>query len=448
MSERAELSRALGPFDATCVVIGAIIGVGIFFSPGSIARTAGSTELAMLTWGAAALAALFGAWVFAQLGREYPKAGGQYEILKDAWGPLSGGLCVLTNITAIIPGSVAVIALICASNLMPALVGREATSSETEVLAHVLIWLLAAVNILGVRWGALLQNGTVIVKLAVLGLVVACAVFIGGADANITAAAAPLHPVQGGMFGALLAGLIPAFFAYGGWQQVLWLGGEVKNARKVLPLAILVGVGVVVLTYLSANWAYFELIGFDGVAGSKALAADALQGPLGSSGARIVAAGVALSALGVLNVQFMSGPRLAYAAARDGRFFSIFARVHSHCRTPIHAIIALAACASLLLLCAGSDGLDPLTAWVVVPDAIFMILTALALPLLRRRAAQPITLVCLLLPLLFSLVELGAIGGACLDTVVRNAALGGVVWVALLSLLWYACFRKGHQHLS
>ena len=452
MSDRPGLLRTLGPFDATCVVIGAIIGVGIFFSPGQIARTAGSTDLAMLTWGAAALAALFGAWSFAQLGRDYPKSGGQYEILKDAFGPFSGGLCVLTCISVIIPGSIAVIALICAQNLLPALAGRDASSAETLLYAHGLIWLLAAVNVVGVRWGAGVQNTTVIVKLGVLALVVACALFFSGggvasdaatASDAAAASASPLHSVQGGWLGALLAGLIPAFFAYGGWQQVLWLGGEVKNARRVLPLAILAGVGVVVVTYLAANWAYFHLLGFEGVARSKALAADALQQVLGSGAARLIAAGVTISAFGVLNVQFMAGPRLAFAAARDGRFFSVFGKVHQRFSTPAHAIVAMAACASLLLACAGADGLDPLTAWVVVPDAIFMILTAMALPLLRRRAHAHlrVPLFCWLFPVLFSLVELGAIGGACLDSSVRNAALLGLTWMSLLALLWWARFR-------
>lgn len=446
MSERGELARRLGQFDATCVVIGAIVGVGIFFSPGQIARTAGSTHVALITWTAGAFAALCGAITFARLGRLYPRAGGQYEILRDATGPFSGYLCTVVHGTAIIPGSAAVIALICAENLVTLVAGRDAAPGEAALLAQALIWSVVIANCVGVRTGAGVQNVTVIIKLLLLAAIVGGAVFLASAEqagvTTVSSAAPEPGAIGGGVLGAVMAGLIPAFFAYGGWQQVLWMAGEVRDAERKVPRAILIGMAVVVLIYLAANWAYFELLGFEGVVHAKALAAEAMQRVAGGWGARVVAAGVTISALGVLNAQFLTGPRLIYAAARDGRFFSTFAHVPTRVQTPVASILGLGAASSVLLLLAGADGIDPLTAWVVVPDAVFMILTALALPLLARRRGESLGKWVLAATVLFVLVEGAAITGAVLNEAVHAAALAGLVWMGCMALLWVVRFRR------
>ena len=451
MKERGELARRLGQFDATCVVIGAIIGVGIFFSPGQIARTAGSANVALITWTAGALAALCGALTFARLGRLYPRAGGQYEILRDATGPFSGYLCTVIHGTAIIPGSAAVIAIICAQNLVTLVAGREASAGEAAVLAQALIWGVVLANCAGVRAGAGLQNFTVVIKLLLLAAIVGGAFLVTAPAAGAASAAGAgggalpsdtAGAIGGGVLGAVMAGLIPAFFAYGGWQQVLWMAGEVRDAERKVPRAILIGMAVVVLIYLAANWAYFTLLGFEGVVHAKALAAEAMQRVSGDWGARAVAAGVTISALGVLNAQFLAGPRLIYAAARDGRFFSAFAHVPARVQTPVASILGLGAVSSLLLFLAGADGIDPLTAWVVVPDAVFMILTALALPLLARRRGELLGKWVLIAVLLFVLVEAAAVAGAVLNEAVHAAAIAGLVWMGCMALLWVVRFRR------
>jgi APA family basic amino acid/polyamine antiporter len=239
-----------------------------------------------------------------------------------------------------------------------------------------------------------------------------------------------------------MAGLIPAFFAYGGWQQVLWMAGEVRDAERRVPRAILMGMAVVVAVYLLANWAYFALLGFDGVVGAKALAAESMQRVAGDFGARLVAAGVCISALGVLNAQFLSGPRLLYATARDGRFFSLFARIAPRAQTPVTSILALGVISALLLLLAGEDGIERLTAWVVIPDAVFMILTALALPILERRRGVSTGMGMLTATLVFVLVECAALVGAALNESVHAAALAGFVWMGCMALLWCFLFRR------
>src|SRR5262249_17847784 len=150
-------------------------------------------------------------------------------------------------------------------------------------------------------------------------------------------------------------------FAYGGGQQALWVAGEMQEARSTLPKAIVLGVGIVIVAYLAANWAYFQLLGFGGVRGAKALAADAFSIASPGLGRRIAAGAVALSAFGVLNAQFLTGPRLTWAMARDGKFFPVFARLHPRFATPVAAILLLGVLSSALTLGLGLQRTDLLT---------------------------------------------------------------------------------------
>ncbi|MFZ5476487.1 MAG: APC family permease, partial [Myxococcota bacterium] len=263
------MRRELGLGDTTAVVIGAIVGVGIFFTPAQVARLAGSEEVALGLWALGGVVAALGAWTFAELGRRYPRAGGQYDVLRDAWGPLPGFLYVFCNLTAIQAGSIAIIAWYCAQNFADAF-GATLSPGVNLVAAVVLVAGLTAANVVGVRAGAWVQNVTVVSKLLTLVAVVGLAVVAA------PAAPAPAAPVAGERGIALLAGLLPAMFAYGGWQQALWVGGEVKDPERTLPRAILGGVAVVVVVYLGAAWAYFRLLGFEGVAGAGGLAFEAV----------------------------------------------------------------------------------------------------------------------------------------------------------------------------
>ena len=438
----AELRRVLGSFDATCVVVGAIVGVGIFFVPSRVAGLVGDGDLALLTWAIAGAIAMLGALTFAELGGAYPRTGGQYEILRDAYGAAIGFVYVFCNATAIQSGAIAVIALVCASFTAVAVTGEFPGPAATSGLAVALVVGLAIANAIGVRWGARIQNATTIAKVATLMFVGAVALFHEGAPAveaaPSTASASP--------WTAVLAGLVPTLFAFGGWQQALWISGEVRRPERTVPIAILVGVAIVVAVYVLANWAYLHLLGHAGVAGSQALAADAVAMAVGESGRRAVACAVAISAFGVLNVQLLTGPRLIYAVAEDGRFPKIFARVHARTATPIPAIAVLAGNAVALLLLAGEKGIDRLLTGIVLVDGMFFALTGLAsLVIARRRprADRPIRMPGWpVVPLLFVLAEVGVCVGAFLDPKVRSAATIAVAWVAVAALLYAVRFSR------
>jgi APA family basic amino acid/polyamine antiporter len=453
-----EFPRVLGLWDATCVVIGAIIGVGIFFAPRDVALVTGSAGGALLAWAIGGLVALLGAFTFAELGRLRPYAGGQYLVLRDVYGRLPAFLFVFCNLTAVQAGAVAIISIICAQNLGVVLFGVDPSPGWTVGVASLLTVLLAVVNVLGVRPGARLQDATVVVKLASLAALVVLALLFepaavpagapeAGAGAGAgdgASAAAPLG------FAALFAGVTISLFAYGGGQQVLWMAGEVVEARRVVPRAILIGVGVVVASYLAANWAYLDLLGFERLREAKALAAEAFSVASPGLGRRIAAAAVGVSAFGILSAQLLTGPRLTWAMATDGLFFSPFASLHSRFRTPVPAILLLGALSLALVLGVGRDQTALLTTGVVVVDAVFFVLTGLALPVLRRRlpAAERGPGWIAVAAVVFSLLQVLAITASVLYEGVRRVALTGLAWIAVAALVWLVFFRTSRRNLA
>jgi APA family basic amino acid/polyamine antiporter len=444
VSDDQPLRRELSTVDATAVVIGAIIGVGIFFTPSRVAALAGSAQLGLLTWAIGGLIALLGALTFAELGAMVPRAGGQYELLRDAYGSATGFVYVVCNATAIQAGAIGIIALVCIDNLAVLLTGAVLSSALTLACAIGLTVGIALANAAGVRWGARIQNVTVVAKLATL-LAVAVVALLARPDPHellaTVDARAPLHPLA-----AIAAALVPALFAFGGWQQALWMGGEVREPERSVPISILVGVTTVVTVYLLANWAYFALLGHAGVARSETLAADAVAVVFAGPGRRAVAAAVAISALGVLNAQLLTGPRLLYALARDGRLWPVLGRVHAGTGSPTPAIMVLAAAAIVLLLAAGKNGIDRLLTGVVLVDAVFFALTGIASLVLARRyphATRPVRMPGFpLVPALFGLAEIGVVIGAWLDPEVRSAAAIGAIWMAAALGLYLIRFRK------
>lgn len=438
------LRRVLGPASATAVVVGAIIGVGIFFTPTSVARIAGSGELALWIWIAGGVVALLGALTFAELGGMYPQTAGQYEALRDAFGSLVGFCFVVCNATAIVAAGTAIIAIVCAENLA-AFAGGVASDRLVTLMAVVVLLGAAGANIVGVRWGAAIQNVTVVAKVGTLLLVTALAVFVGGASTPVVGetGASVANTSTGGR---LFAGLVPALFAYGGWQYALWIGGEVKNPRRNVPLSIVLGVAIVIAIYTAANWAYLHLLGYHGVAGSRALAADAVSVAWPGLGARVIAIAVALSAFGVLNVQILSGPRLLFGMARDGRFFAAFGHAHARFATPAMAIALVASISVTLILLAGKGGIDRLLTGLVLIDAVFFALTGAALIVLRRRrpgverpARVPFYPV---VPIVFVVLECAIIYGAFQIEANRAAAWIGVVWIAVACACYALFFRR------
>jgi amino acid transporter len=463
-SALAAPARVLNLRDATCVVIGAIIGVGIFFNSSRMAALVGDGGLLLLAWAIGGVIAMCGALVFAELGGRYHSSGAQYEVLRDAWGPLPAFLFVFCNATGTQAGAIGIIAVVCAKHLGEAAGGGAPEGYRLLGIAGLLIVALAAANIVGVRWGSRIQNATVYAKVFTLLAITAIAALASGpaesagADATgVGAADERMSPVKG-----IMTALVSAFFAYGGWQQALWISGEIRQPRRNIPRSIILGVSLVIAVYLLANWAYLRLLGVEGVAASNTLAADAVAKSFPEIGKRLVAAAVGVSAFGVLNSQLLSGPRLIYGMAHDGRFFKVFGRLSPRFGTPVPAILLLAIGALVLLGAAGPDGIDKILTGAVFIDAVFFILTAAALFVLRQRWAgeaagtgvgndaasvgageQPFRVPLYpLAPLVFIAGQLAGMVGIYLDEKVRQASYIGAAWIAVAVVVYVVCFRK------
>lgn len=453
-------ARVLNTRDAACVVIGAIIGVGIFFTPSTVARMTASGSLALIAWAIGGLIALCGAMAFAELGARYHDSGAQYRVLRDSYGPFPAYLFVFCNTTAIECGSICIMALLCARYAYVAATGNAVTDQQNMLLmgmATAMILGLAGANALGARWGSRIQNITVYSKVLTLLIVVGLALAFGSWPSTALASMPAAESTRtAAPFAAILAALVPAFYSYGGWQQALWISGEVKDAKRALPRAIIGGVLVVISVYMLVNWAYLHLLGVHGVAASKTVASDAVAAALsGSPGAsawvpRIVAGAVAISAFGVLNVQFLSAPRLAYAMSRDGKFFRPFGRLNPRYGTPV-AAIGLMVVLSLIVLfgfgAGGVDAVDRLLVGVMFIDGVFFVLTGAAVMVLRRRAkAEPraegyrVPLYPVI-PAIFVLGMLGILIGSYIDTSVRLAAYSGGACILVAALMYAIWFR-------
>lgn len=436
-------ARVLGQIDATCVVVGCIIGVGIFFGPKDTAALTGSGGLNLLAWGIGGVIALCGALAFAELGGMYNSSGAQYEILRDAYGPMPAFLYVFCNNTVISGATVAIIAITCAQNLSVIAGQPPLEGWSMVVVASLLIVALGAANLVGVRWGSRIQNLTVYAKVLALLAITVLAAVMGKADplaaAPVEAGKERLSPVAG-----VMAALVAAMFAYGGWQQVLWMAGEVKDPRRVLPRAIWWGVVLVVAVYLLINWAYLRLLGVEAMGKSGALAADAVAAVYPGVAKRLTAAAVAVSAFGVLNAQFLTAPRLIYGMARDGRFFAAFGRLSKR-GIPDAAIVMMTVLSLVLLVAAGKDGVEFLLNGEMFIDTAFFALTGAALLVLRRRrpdADRPVrTPGYPLVPVLFVVGELAAFVGTFIDPSYRNAAWVGAACIAVAGVVYWVRFR-------
>jgi APA family basic amino acid/polyamine antiporter len=351
-------------------VIGGIIGGGIFRTPASVAERVGSPTLILAAWVAGGVVALIGALCFAELGQRRPRAGGGYVYLRETWGPLPAFLYGWALLLVIASGAIAAIAVTFADYAL-ALTGLSARFTLPLAIAAILF--VSAVNYLGVRPGAVVQNVFTLLKLAAL----AALVVIG-----LAAGLPPATPQPPGAPTAFGAALVPILFTYGGWQQTNFIAEEMVDAERNLPRALVLGVSAVVVIYVLANVAYLNVLGAAGLATSTAPAADAMRKVLGPGGGTLIAAGIAASTFGFLNLVILVTPRVFQAMAADGVFFPRLARLHPVHRTPAAAIGLQAVWASALAL---SGSFSQLVDYVAFADWIFFGLTVAGLFVYRSR---------------------------------------------------------------
>ncbi len=365
-------ARRLGLFSGTMAVVGGIIGGGIFRTPATVAERLGTPGGVLFAWVLGGAVALIGAFCWGELGQRRPRAGGGYVYLRETFGPLSAFLYGWTLVLIIATGAMAAVAVTFADYTL-ALVGLPHRFSMPLAVAAIVF--LAGINYVGVRPAAITQNIFTILKLAALGALIAAGLLWAVPTSTIFHQPSPTSTTSFG------AALVPVLFTYGGWQQTNFIAEEIIEPERNLPRALVLGVTIVVAVYLLTNLAYLRVLGHAGLAASTAPAADTMKAVLGPAGGKIIAAGIALSTFGFLNLVILVTPRVLQAMAADGVFFRRFAVLHPTYQTPTAAIVALATFAVALTL-TGTFG--QLVDYVTFGDWIFFGLTAAALFVYRR----------------------------------------------------------------
>lgn len=400
-SSRGSLRRELGLFSTTLLVVGGIIGSGIFFTPSQVARALPQGEWILAVWVAGGVVALAGALTYAELGAMMPDAGGGYVYIREAFGGLPAFLYGWMLLTVIATAAVAAVAMGFAGyvselvNVRPlgallAPLGVAEDRAGQLAVAAVTICLLSLTNYLGIRPTAVVQNTLTIAKVtALVGLIVGGLVrwtSIASPDA-VAIGAAPAGPDLAGTQGSLLTGLAVAFpavlFTIGGWQQMNMVAGEVRAPERTIPRALLLGIAIVIVVYLGANAVYLHALGPAGLAASNAVAGDAATRIAGPAGGAVIRIAAMLSILGLINVIILATPRIFFMMARDGVFPEAASRVHPRFGSPHAAIVVMAVWSLVLLAMTGGD-IGDLISGVVFADWIFFGLGGASLLVLRR----------------------------------------------------------------
>ena len=403
------------------LVIGGIIGAGIFLNPAVVAQRVPSAGIAFLAWTVGGAIALAGALCFAELGARRPLAGGGYVYLRDAFGSLPAFLYGWTQLLVINSGGIAAVAYTFATYAVA--LGGGGSEGLTTGVAISAILALSLINYFGVRPGSVVQNVFTVLKLAALGGLVAAGLVLGTGgtpDASVTHAASLPTLVT-----AIGAALVPVLFAYGGWQSTNFVAEELRDTERTLPRALLFGVGTVVLVYLLVNLVYLRTLGLHGLAASDAPAFEVMERLLGRAGSVAITVGIVISTFGFLNLAVLASPRMYQAMAADGVFFGAAARLHPRHHVPAVALSIQAGWAVLLL---SSKTYGQLLDYVVFGDWIFFGLVVATLFVYRRRASTESVRFLApwypVLPVLF----VTAAAFTVLSTIiadVRNAILGG-----------------------
>jgi len=374
--------RALGPFDATMVVIGGIIGAGIFVTPYIVAQRLDTPLLVLGAWVAGGVIALAGAFSYAELGAIFPKAGGQYVYLRDGLHPLAGFLYGWALLLVIETGAIAAVAITFATYALHLVNGPDAARVPLAIAAIVV---LSIVNYLGVKPGSRVLNVLVILKVAALALLIGAGLFAaahaGWFSETRATIAGPASTIV-----AFGAALVPILFTYGGWQNANYIGEEIENPQRNLPLALMAGTVAVVVIYLAANIIYLRAMGLNGLAATQAPAADAARRMFGAWGDVFMSSAIAISTFGFLDLAILAPTRVYYAMAADRLFVPALATLHPRYATPSLAIVVQSTWSCILAL---TGSYEQLANYVVFADWIFFGLTVLTVLMFRRSLPLP-----------------------------------------------------------
>jgi len=430
--EPSKPRRQLGLFDATMIVMGGIVGAGIFANPSEVAHRVHTPFLILGVWVLGGCIAMCGAFIWAELATRLPAAGGQYVYLREAYHPAVAfmygwGLLLVTQTSGM-----AAVAVIFASYF------RELTGTNWNdgAIAAVTLLTLTGINCLGARAGSNVQSGLMLLKIGAIAALVFIGFVVG--HNSLKPEGVLGEPASFGVLKRIGAAMVPIAFAYGGWQTATFVAAEMRDARRDLSRGLLIGVGSVVALYLAVNLACLRVLGPTGLDATTTPASDLMRMALGQRGAQWIAIAITISTLGFLSQSMLTAPRVYYAMARDGLFFASVGKLFGKSGAPVVAIV-LQGLAALLIAISGTYG--EILNFEVTVDFIFFGMTAAALLILRRRGigsdaviyrvpGHPFTTI------LFVLSCVGIVVSAVLASP-RNSAIALCIMLAALPVYYF-----------
>jgi basic amino acid/polyamine antiporter, APA family len=437
MGSVGELPRRLGLLDSGAIVVGTIIGSGIFVVPNLVARSLPSEPWIIAAWVFTGVLSFFGALAYAELGAMIPATGGQYVFLREAYGPLFGFLCGWTYFFVVISAAIAWLSITFATY-----VGYfvPLTPLLTKTIAVGLIAAVTLVNYRGVAAGAAVQKTFTLMK--VLGL----AVLVDAAFLGARHAAGPESGVSSGSGTVTLSGfgvaMISCLLSYDGWVALSFVAGEVKNPKRNLPLALALGLALAIAIYVLANVAYLRVLTVAEIAATPRVGALVAERTMGPAGGAFVSITILLSIIGAINGWSMAAPRIYFAQAQDGLFFRRFGAIHPRFQTPYLSILMFGAWAVLLVL---TGTYESLAAYAMYAAWVFYGLTSLGVAALRRTQPErprpyrmtgyPVTLI------VFAAVALGFVVNTIVAT--PGPAIVGTLLIAAGVPVYFMWKRMG-----
>ena len=433
--------RELGLFDATMIVMGGIVGAGIFANPSEVAHRVHTPFLILGVWVVGGFIAMCGAFIWAELATRLPGAGGQYLYLREAYHPsvafvYGWGLLLVTQ-----TGGMAAVAVIFSSYFR----GLTGLNWSDSILAAIVLLSLTAINCLGARAGSNIQNLLMLLRIGAIAALVVLGMALGGGSLK----SEPLlgQPVSFGLLKSIGAAMVPIAFAYGGWQTATFVAGEMRDARRDLSRGLLMGVAGVVALYLAVNIVSLRVLGPAGLDATNTPASNVMRVGLGERGAQWIAAAIAISTLGFLSQSMLTAPRVYYAMARDGLFFRSVGKLSSGTRAPVMAIV-LQGVAATIIACSGKYG--EILNFEVTVDFIFFGMTAASLFVLRRRQVGSTTAVYRapghpFTTILFVLSCAGIVGSAIVAAPGNSAIALCIMISALPIYYWWSRLIRAHS---
>ena len=434
----AELKKALSRFDLIMIAIGSTIGSGIFLTPALIANSLHSPIYILLIWLVGGLLILCGALTFAELGALMPQAGGVYVYLSEGYGKVFGFLYGWAYILVVNTGGIAALSIAFTTYLAYFF---PMSPAVLKIVAVCGIFFLTIINVVGVKVGGIFSDVFTVLKLVgIFGVIVVGFIFGSSSITDFSFAS------TSGISGGLAVAMVGVLWSYGGWQHATYAAGEAKNAKKDVPIAMIIAALSVTAIYVLINIGYMFLLPVNTIAQSPSVAADAVKTVLGPIGGGIIAIAIFISTFGTAGIYTLTAPRIYFAMAKDGIFFPQIAKIHPKYSTPSNAIIIQSTWAVLLIMFWGT--FENLISYVVFTDWIFFGLTAASVFIFRKKLSNvkreyktlgyPVT------PILFILMAAWFVINTLIEK--PEQAVAGLIMLGLGLPVYYYWKNKKRPH--